>query len=193
MIKKKDAPKPKKYLGHGQCDNLTKSSKLLTSTNSFDILHDTIIQLYRQCHVNATLIRGFNLMAKLDISSQSESVSEEYLGGNSLNLTKKSNDCKTSNDLLKYFNCNSSCTTMNNPNNHEFHVNPSQNSTPFINNVVNENSSGYEHKSQQALLKECFQSGFCNLEKLFYVYTKNPSIQFEINQQLEYNGYLPFK
>lgn len=61
-VRQKDAPvNPSKYMGHGMCDNLAKSSHLLAATASKAIISKECYSLAMQMHLVASDIRGVGI------------------------------------------------------------------------------------------------------------------------------------
>lgn len=61
-VRQKDAPEnPSKYMGHGLCDNLTKSSHLLAATSSKAVISKECWSLAMQMHLVASDIRGVGI------------------------------------------------------------------------------------------------------------------------------------
>ncbi|KAH7955771.1 hypothetical protein HPB52_003843 [Rhipicephalus sanguineus] len=62
QVRQKDAPvNPSKYMGHGLCDNLAKSSHLLAATASKAIISKECYSLAMQMHLVASDIRGVGI------------------------------------------------------------------------------------------------------------------------------------
>ncbi|KAH9514126.1 deoxycytidyl transferase [Bulinus truncatus] len=62
MVRRPDAPKETaKYMGHGICNTLNKSSNLPISTNDADVIVKEVISLYRSLHILVTDLRGIGI------------------------------------------------------------------------------------------------------------------------------------
>ncbi|KAK0178966.1 hypothetical protein PV327_007801 [Microctonus hyperodae] len=62
MVRAKDAPvEPAKFMGHGMCDNYTKSKNLLMPTDDEAIVTKEVLSLWEQLHQPAHEIRGIGI------------------------------------------------------------------------------------------------------------------------------------
>ena len=61
MIRSKGAPEPLKHMGHGICDNISKSITLSQPTDNSSIIAKETINLLQQLNVPASDIRGMGI------------------------------------------------------------------------------------------------------------------------------------
>lgn len=62
--KKQDAGVPKKYMGHGWCDNVSKSFKLARATNDSQIIGDECLKALKPLAIPCQDFRGIGISAK---------------------------------------------------------------------------------------------------------------------------------
>ena len=76
-IKKPDAPlETKKYLGHGSCDNISRSNRLVSPTNNAEEIAHSTIHLLKQINPDPVDIRGMGIQLNglLPVSEKSSSM-----------------------------------------------------------------------------------------------------------------------
>ena len=61
MIRAKGAPEPSKHMGHGICDNISKSVTISQPTDNSSIIAKETINLLQQLNVSASDIRGMGI------------------------------------------------------------------------------------------------------------------------------------
>ena len=65
MIRTKGAPEPLKHMGHGICDNVSKSATISQPTDDSSIIAKESINLLQQVNVRASDIRGMGIQVVL--------------------------------------------------------------------------------------------------------------------------------
>ena len=61
MIRKKGAPEPLKHMGHGICDNVSKSATISQPTDNANIIGKETVNLLQQFKIVASDIRGMGI------------------------------------------------------------------------------------------------------------------------------------
>ena len=61
MVRAKGAPEPRKHMGHGLCDNISKSITISQPTNDSSVIAKEAINLLQQLNVCASDIRGMGI------------------------------------------------------------------------------------------------------------------------------------
>ncbi|KAK4789684.1 hypothetical protein SAY86_016988 [Trapa natans] len=71
--RRKDAEEPAKYMGCGDCENLSHTMTVPAATNDVDVLHRIIMQIFGSFHIDAKEIRGVGLqVSKLENADASK-------------------------------------------------------------------------------------------------------------------------
>ena len=65
MIRAKGAPEPLKHMGHGICDNFSKSATISQPTDDSSIIAKETINLLQQVNASASDIRGMGIQVVL--------------------------------------------------------------------------------------------------------------------------------
>ncbi|XP_065060995.1 DNA repair protein REV1-like [Rhopilema esculentum] len=71
MIRKKGAPEPLKHMGHGICDNVSKSATISQPTDNANIIGKEIVNLLQQFKIVASDIRGMGIQVAKLVNSKS--------------------------------------------------------------------------------------------------------------------------
>ncbi|KAF7994462.1 hypothetical protein HCN44_003934 [Aphidius gifuensis] len=69
MVRSKDAPvDPAKFMGHGRCDNYTKSKSYMTAIDDVEIITKDVLNIWEQMKQNSADIRGIGIqISRLEI------------------------------------------------------------------------------------------------------------------------------
>lgn len=62
MVRAEDAPvETAKFMGHGVCDAISKTSNLTQYTDNADLIYEEVLLLYKKCNFPVTEMRGINI------------------------------------------------------------------------------------------------------------------------------------